>query len=135
MLLTQEIIERFKNWTKLKIRIHVSEREISFKEGQVWWASLGQNIGVEANGKNTDFERPIVIVKKFNEESFIGVPLSSKEKVGRYYLKLKDIQGKSSIVNLSQVRIMSSKRLIREIEESISESDLNIIKSAIKEYL
>jgi len=110
------------------------KKEIYFKERQVWWASVGQNIGVESNGKNENFERPVIILKRFNKYSFLGISLSSKIKIGSYYLKLKDIKGKSSIVNLSQVRIMSSKRLIREIEE-VSKPDFKLIKEAIKKYL
>ena len=77
MEITRELIKIFANWTKLKIRIHASEanKDVYFKEGQIWWASVGQNIGVEANGKNENYERPVVILKKFNGHSFLGVTL------------------------------------------------------------
>lgn len=134
MKITKELIKIFTDWTKLKIRIHISENSLIFHEGEVWWTSLGQNIGVESNGKNTKFERPVVILKIFNENSFLNLPLSSVEKTGKYYMKLKDIEGKSSIVNLSQIRILSSKRLIRNIEK-LSSTDLKSIKEAVKSYL
>jgi mRNA interferase MazF len=134
MEITKELIKIFADWTKLKIRIHASEKEIYFKDRQVWWTNLGKNIGVEADGKNINFERPVIILKRFNKHSFLGIPLSSRVKIGGYYLQLKDIKGRSSVVNLSQIRIMSSKRLIREIEE-ISESDSKLIKETIKNYL
>ena len=64
MEITKELIQIFANWTKLKIRIHASEsnRNVYFKEGQIWWASIGQNIGVEANGKNKNYERPVIMM-------------------------------------------------------------------------
>ncbi len=37
-----------------------------FHEREVWWCGIGINIGVEIDGKNSDFERPVLVVKKFN---------------------------------------------------------------------
>jgi len=56
----KEILKIFVSWTKLKVRIHLSERVVYPKVRGIWWASLGQNIGVETNGKNNKFERPYV---------------------------------------------------------------------------
>ncbi len=61
------VIKKFIAWTKLKIKIYISERVIYFREGEIWWASLGANIGYEEDGKNENFERPILIFKKFNQ--------------------------------------------------------------------
>ncbi len=137
MKITKELIKSFTNWTKLKIRIHASEtnKNVYFKEGQIWWASIGQNIGVEVNGKNENYERPVIILKKFNGHSFLGVTLSSKEKIGIYYVKLKDVKGISNIINLSQIKNMSSKRLLRKIDEELSTEDFNLIIGEIIKYL
>lgn len=138
MRITQDLIKIFANWTKLKIRIHASEtnKDVYFKEGQVWWASIGQNVGVEANGKNENYERPVIIIKKFNGHSFLGVTLSTVKKAGDYYVELKDVKGVSNIVNLSQVKNMSTKRLLRRItDEDLSVEDFNLIIDKIIEYL
>ena len=64
MKITEEIIRIFGSWTKLKIRLHVSEDEpVYFREKEIWWASLGANIGYEQDGKNDNFERPVLILK------------------------------------------------------------------------
>ena len=63
----KSILKIFVAWTKLKVMVHFSEREIYPKTREIWWASLGQNIGVEINGKNDNFERPVVIIKVFNK--------------------------------------------------------------------
>jgi len=137
MKIIKELIKIFTDWTKLKIRIHSSEtnKNVYFKEGQVWWASVGQNIGVESNGKNKNYERPVIILKKFNGHSFLGITLSSKEKIGNYYIKLKNIKGVSNIINLSQIKNMSSKRLLRKIDEELSIKDFNLIIENIIKYL
>ena len=134
MKITKDLIKIFADWTKLKIRIHVSENDLIFHEREVWWASIGQNIGVESNGKNKDYERPVIILKRFNRKSFIGVVLSSIEKRGKYYFELKDENGISSFANLSQIRLMSSKRLIRNVRK-LPKEDFDTIKDSVKQYL
>lgn len=134
MQITKEIIKIFADWTKIKIRLHISEKQISFKEQQIWWASLGQNIGVEANGKNMKFERPVIILRKFNKKSFWGIPISSQRKIGIHYFEIKDDAGISSFANLSQIRLMSSNRLIREIGE-LRPDEFREIKARVKSLI
>ena len=62
-----EYLFRFVEWTKLKIRLHIESKKIVyFYEREIWWASLGENIGFEQNGKDENFSRPVLILKKFN---------------------------------------------------------------------
>ena len=108
------IIKWFGNWTKLKIRIHTSERILYFRQKEIWWAALGANVGFEQNGKNESFERPVLVLRKFSKDMFLGVPLTSKIKPGIYYFDLTMAGIKSSVI-LSQVRLISSKRLLRRM--------------------
>jgi hypothetical protein len=32
--------------------------------GDIWWASIGENVGSEINGKSRLFSRPVIIFKK-----------------------------------------------------------------------
>ena len=86
-------LTKFFEWTKLKIRIHVSNRIIYFKEREIWWSSLGLNIGYEEDGKNIMFERPVLILKKFNHDFLWALPLTSRHKKGKYYYQF-EYQGK-----------------------------------------
>lgn len=110
-----ELAQIFIDWTKLKIRLHISiENPVYFREKEIWWASLGANIGYEQDGKNSNFERPILIFKKFNKDILWALPLTSKNKIGEYYYQFKYNNKKYSII-LSQIRLISSKRLLRRI--------------------
>jgi mRNA interferase MazF len=100
---------------------------------ELWWCSVGVNIGVEADGKNENFERPILIIRKFNKDMFWGVPLTSKEKFGEFYHKLLYDSG-TAWINLSQLKIFSSKRLIRKIRE-IPEEEFEIIKNKLRSFI
>ena len=106
--------ENFLVWHELKSSIDNQDNGLLFNEQEIWWCSLGKNIGVEENGKNENFSRPVLIIKKFNKDMFWGVPLTSKNKVGRYYYNI-IFNGKHSTALLSQMRLLSGKRLTRKI--------------------
>ncbi|MGE5297636.1 MAG: type II toxin-antitoxin system PemK/MazF family toxin [Acidobacteriaceae bacterium] len=78
----------------------------------MWWARIGANIGFEENGKNDRFERPILIVRKFNKDMIWSVPLTSKDRDGEYYYRIHQF---FSTAILSQLRLISSKRLVRKM--------------------
>lgn len=109
------MIKKFIAWTRLKIKINVTERVFYFREGEIWWASLGANNGHEEDGKNDNFERPVVVLKKFNQYVLWALPLTSQIKEGnRYYYKY-ELNGKQFSAVLSQLRLISSKRLLRRV--------------------
>jgi mRNA interferase MazF len=91
---------------------------------------VGVNVGVEIDGKNNDFERPVLIVKKFNDEMFWGIPLTSKLKQHPYVLEVQH-DGGISFANVSQLRLCSSKRMLRKIGMISSESYNHVLGSII----
>jgi len=119
----------FDAWNKLKKRTNVSEKDYAFffHEREVWWCAIGANVGVETDGKHSAFERPVIIVHKFNKEMFWGVPLTSNEHPGRYYQKITHDQGNAWVM-LSQLRTWSSKRLSRRIGKVPEDEFIEIIR-------
>ena len=82
---------------------------------------LPENIGVEINGKSEKFSRPIFIFKKYDRYSFLGLPLSTKIKIGSWYVPV-DFLGISQVVILNQSRALDYRRLDKKIGElSITE--------------
>jgi len=129
-----EYLMLFIEWTKLKIRIHSApEKERFFYEREIWWASLGANIGFEQDGKNSKFERPVLIVKKFGKETLWILPLTTKCKTGRYYYQF-EYKGKRQSMILSQLRLISSKRLLRKIR-TLPADDFEKIRDKLKSFL
>jgi len=49
-----------------------------FHAREIWYCSIGINIRTELSGHNTDFERPVLILKKIGRK-FICYPLTSKK--------------------------------------------------------
>ena len=70
----------FDTWNVHKKRIDSSNKLRYFHTREVWWTYLGINVGYEQDGKNGDFVRPIVILRKFNKQIFLGIPLTTKSK-------------------------------------------------------
>ena len=60
------------------------------------------------------FSRPIYVYKKFSKNGFLGIPLSTQNKTGSWYVDI-SFQGQKSIVNLSQIRAFSSSRLYEKM--------------------
>lgn len=104
-------IKNFIDWFKLKTNID-SKSHIPplFKDGQIWWCSIGENIGGEISGKGEYFRRPILVVRKLDKYSFIGVPLTSQPKTGTWYFNIK-VKNKDNYSILSQVRNVDYRRM------------------------
>lgn len=105
----------FDQWNKLKKKIHNSNEILeSFpREGEVWVCTLGWNIGREQNGAIDGFSRPVLIVKKFNNQMFWIVPLSTKQKPYDFYFNFTDPKGEKVSIILAQLRLLSVKRFGR----------------------
>lgn len=73
------------------------------------------NIGAEIDGKNELFERPVLVFRKVGPQQFYSLPLTSKEKSGPFY-RLVHYGDSVGNVCLSQLRVFSTKRLIRKID-------------------
>ncbi len=115
-MLNQTIVEKFTNWIQQKLNIHTSKknRPPFFNEREVWWCQFGQNIGDEENGKGANFMRPVIILKKFNQNICLVVPTSTKVKDNKYYLQIEYNDIKISAL-IRHLRTIDTKRLKNKI--------------------
>ncbi len=95
--------DSFDNWNILKKNIQAGKKVEYFRERQIWWCSVGQNVGFEVYGKGNSFSRPVLVFKKLTHDTFIGIPLTSKNK--------------SVNAMLHQIRIFDKKRLVNRFGE------------------
>lgn len=101
----------FKGWHNKKSDLHENKVRPFFHEREVWFASLGLNVGFEQDGRGDKFLRPVVVIKKFNNEVFWCVPLTKNKKKGNYYFQFSIDEEQISTAILSQLRLVDSKRL------------------------
>lgn len=127
-------VKDFDKWNIKKKLIHFNENKPPlFKERDIWWVSIGVNIGFEEDGKNQNYVRPVLVIKKFSRDFFLGVPMSTKLKNNIYYIPV-SLRGKIVSVLTSQLRVFSSKRIYNKLSE-LDSSDYNKIISKVKEML
>lgn len=125
--------KHFREWMSLKERLHFGNSMPKIKEGDIWWCSCGENIGIEINGKSELFSRPVFIYKKLSRFGFIGIPITSQDKVGSWYVKF-DFQGKNQTAVLSQIRAFSVSRLSSRMGK-LDKNDIERIKNAVRLFL
>ncbi len=104
-----------------------------FKEREVWWCSIGANIGDEEDGKNEFFSRPVLVVRKFNKKIFWGVPLSTQIKDNPNYCKI-FFKDKIQCAMLTQLRLFDRKRLTKKMGQ-LSSDDGGKIRKALREFI
>jgi mRNA interferase MazF len=130
-----EAIKHFFEWIKLKEKLHINTHKPPlFKEGEIWWCSLGENIGVEINGKSNDFTRPVLVFKKLSQDGFLGIPMSTKNKVGSWYVDVFQ-HGRKVTVILSQMRMFSSNRLHSRLSKLNDDDCKKVSKAFVELYL
>lgn len=105
----------FDSWNEKKKNCNRSEHKPPlFTERDIWWVSIGVNVGFEEDGKNGNFVRPVLVIRKFNRKLFLGIPMSTKIKDNPYYVPV-TLDDREVSVLISQVRTFSSKRILNHI--------------------
>lgn len=127
-----DYIKTFQSWCKLKIVLWGKENKIIFKQGDIWWCSLGMNLGEEMFGKGEKFTRPVFVFRKFTSNSFLGLSLTRQEKQGSWYVEI-TIHGEKNWVMLNQARILDKKRLINRVV-ALDTNDFQKVKERFLEF-
>jgi len=122
--------KRFNQWNELKQSLNAKDKIMHIKQGEIYFISIGQNIGFETYGKDKLFLRPVLVYKKLSKYSFIGIPLTSKVKEGSYFFNFQYKQEKESTALLSQVRSFDTKR-IAYYSGNIKNSDFSKLKEKL----
>ncbi len=122
-------IKDFDTWNKLKKNLEISDPHIECNEREIWWCSLGLNIGHEQDGKNEQFERPILIIRKFSKFTCLCVPLTTSVKPSIFHVAIPSIDSESFVIT-SQIKLISTKRLLRYMHE-INRKDFREVKNAL----
>lgn len=112
------------------LKLHQSSRtQLTYKARDIWWTTIGHNLGDEEDGKGALFSRPVLVLKTFNRHLFWGIPLSTVQKNGKYYYQF-TVHGKHSTALLSQLRIFDTKRLLDRYG-MINQDDFRIVKKKV----
>ena len=103
-------MKNFDEWNETKKELDNKEFIIKFQQRQIIFIKMGINVGFEQDGKGREFLRPILVYKKFNNRVFLGIPLTSQKKSGKFYYEFEYKKSKKSYAILSQIRLYDIKR-------------------------
>jgi len=119
----------FDRWNDFKKEVDGDSRVFDFHEREIWWCSVGVNIGREQQSQTGNFSRPILVTKRFTPEIFLAVPLTTKIKKDRFRFafRIGEIYNDALILHM---RSYDKKRLIRKVC-MMSEEDFKSICSEV----
>lgn len=125
-------LHTFDEWNDKKKQLHGSRPKIMIKEGQIWWCSLGVNIGEETLGKGPNYLRPVIILRKITHTSCIAIPTTTQPKSGSWYFPF-EVNNLKRWAMMHQIRFISSRRL-RNRESTLYDSQSRALKKALREF-
>ena len=126
-------VKDFEGWNKEKQYVNGIEKDLYFSEREIWWCAFGINIGVEIDGKNGKYERPGLIVKYINKDMALVLPLTTKGEADKYHVNI-ETEKIASFAKISQLKVVSTKRLLRKID-MLNETQFLLIRHRIIEFV
>jgi len=128
-------VNEYDKWNEQKKNLETNQNKFIFKVREIYWLRVGKNIGYEVYGKGKDFLRPVLVLRKFSKDTFVGIPLTSAKKNDMFHYEFLPIENhKLNYAILSQVKMFSSKR-IHDKMGKISSDDFSELKNKLKELL
>ncbi len=100
----------FSGWNIEKERIHVDEENRFYKKRDIWWCSIGLNVGFEEDGTSKSYQRPVLVLKGFSKHVCWVIPITTSKKKNSYHIKIGEIEGRECFAIISQLRLIDTKR-------------------------
>ena len=104
----------FDDWNNVKKNVNKMPEVFGVHQRELWWVSFGINIGVEIDGKHETFERPAIVLRRFNRDMVWVLPVTSQSKNIPFYERF-SYEGRDYWAVLTQLRTVSTKRFLRKI--------------------
>jgi mRNA interferase MazF len=120
-------LKNFYEWIELKVKLNFSDQKPpNVYPGELWWASLGKNVGFEINGKSELFTRPVIVLKRFAPGFYFVIPVTTQNRRGTWYVSF--VQGsKTMVACLQQARSLDYRRLYSRLG-SLDDADFHRVK-------
>ena len=123
--------KNFDSWNEIKKKTD-TEKPRLYTVREVWWCQFGLNIGTEQDGRGDRFLRPAIILRGFGPDACLVVPLTTSIRTHSLRVSVGVIGGRIARANLSQLRVIDTRRLVEKIGFMEKDIFLNTRK-AIKE--
>jgi mRNA interferase MazF len=128
------MLKRFLQWIVLKQNLHESaHKPPHVSEGDIWWASIGENVGSEINGKSKLFSRPVVILRKLSHGFYFVVPTTTQQRTGSWFVAFRQNE-RMMLACLHQARAIDYRRLSSKLG-SIDDEDFSRVKDGFRKLI
>ena len=126
--------DSYDKWNKIKKELNNKNKIITFYQGNIYFISIGQNIGHESYGKKELYLRPVLVYKKLTKTTFLGIPLTSKLKEGSYYFSFNYKKGVTSTAMFNQIRVFDIRRT-EYLSGKINKNTYKNLENKLNEFM
>ena len=104
----------FDQWNEKKKQTD-AEKPRLYTVREIWWCRFGVNIGTEQDGKGEWYVRPCVILRGFGADACLVAPLTTSPREHVLRVSVGKVEGQEARANLSQIRVVDTRRLQNRI--------------------
>ena len=122
----------FDQWNMFKKLVQEEPDFFGAHQRELWWMTFGLNVGVEIDGKHDTFERPAIVLRKFNNQMAWVLPVTSQVKDNQFYERF-TYGDQVYYAAITQLRTVSTKRFLRKVG-MISKSDFERMQQKVSMF-
>ncbi len=108
------MLKDFDAWNEVKKKTD-AEKPRLYTVREIWWCRLGVNVGTEQDGKGEWFVRPCVILRGFGPDACLVAPLTTSHRTHPLRVPAGIVAGEEARANVSQLRVIDTRRLEQKI--------------------
>lgn len=125
------VTKDFDSWNTEKKRIHETEENRFYKTREVWWCSIGINIGYEQDGTSQEYQRPVLVLKGFSRHVCWAIPVTTSKKNNIYHIRIGEMGGRECFAIISQLRLIDTKRFTDRLS-IVDEEVFETVRKAVR---
>lgn len=126
--------KEFDKWNEIKKQIDDDEMSRLYHTREIWWCSLGINVGFEQDGSGDEYRRPVLILKGLSKHTCLIIPLTAASQDHPMRPSIGLVEGKEARALISQLRVIDTKRLVDKIGY-LDQGTFQRIQKAVKDLL
>jgi len=104
----------FDKWNEIKKRTDAEQPRL-YTVREIWWCRFGVNVGTEQNGDEEKFLRPALILRGFGADACLVAPLTTSTRKHPLRVAIGLVDGREARANLSQIRVVDTRRLVEKV--------------------
>lgn len=104
----------FDSWNEIKKRADAESPRL-YTVREMWWCRFGVNVGTEQDGRGDNFLRPAIILRGFGADACLVAPLTTSAREHPLRVSVGTVDGRPARANLSQLRVVDTRRLVEKI--------------------